>query len=469
MTRSGAFVIVAELLLAVPALNASPITSTWSGGAGNWSDPASWAAPSGVPLDGYQVLINNTSPLSIATVDVATPVLNNVGVASQASLVLAANLSAGEITSFGRIDVGGSATMNVSQGGFVQDTPTAALIVLSRGSVLDLGTYSQGGGLTLIDGTVTTSLFHVTGGNVTTGAGGALLVGNGGYVQDLNVSTLVDSGGRAVITGDYSQGNGTLIVNGSFSTSLVSVTGGNVAVGPGGQLIVGSGGYAQGVTGTATAISSGGQLTVSGSAYSQEIGTSTLIDGALTANQLNNSGLVTGDGTVNAYFRNLGTLEPGDDGAPGVFTINGQYAQHGFLDIDIDGPNSNSELNISDGATLHGTLDVSVGDGFTPQLGSSFVVMTYSSFVGAFDDIVASGLEPGEFWDVSYEKNDVLLTLEGTANSASLGDSLLPTPESGTFLTCATALGVIIIFLRIHFGPQLRAASASARCRSARI
>ena len=489
------------LLISLPAetLSADLSTSTWAGGSGVWSDPSQWILP-GTPQDGYQVLINNTAPQSRVTVDVPTAQLNNVGIASQAMLALAADLSTGELTSFGAVTVGNGATLNAGGGGFVQDGATAATTVSAGGNLLDTGTYSQGngstkisgrlttplfhvtggtvttgsggvltigaggytqaaavttqiasGGLmnltgdfsqgagrTIVNGTLSTPLFHVTGGTVTTGTGGVLTIGAGGYTQDSAVTTQIASGGLMNLTGDFSQGAGRTIVNGTLSTPLLHVTGGSVTVGAGGDLAIGNGGYTQGAPGTTTTIAAGGLINAIGGSYSQEIGTSTTVDGTLTASRVNNSGTVVGSGTVNGDFNDLGTIAPGD-GTTGSLLVSGNYDQTGFLDVDLDGPNSASILNVGGKALLNGTLDVSLLDGFVPVSGETFLVMTYESTSGGFYDIAGAGLPGDEFWNVTYGPNDLYLTVESTES----------TPEPATFLFLATDIAACLWARRI--------------------
>jgi hypothetical protein len=415
------------------SLKASPITSTWAGGSGDWSAAAQWILP-GIPLAGYQVLINNTTPLSQVTVDIPTAVLNNVGIASAASLTLTADLSSGEVTSFGIVNVGSGAILNAGTGGFVQDTSTAATTVSAGGSLLDTGSYSQGGGSTLVNGQLTTPLLHVTGGAVTTGTGGILTVGAGGYTQDLAVTTQINSGGQMNLTGDFSQGNGSTIVNGTLSTPLLHATGGTISVGSDGVLSTGSGGFTLGTPGTAATIASGGQIDAIGGNYAQEIGTSTTVDGTLTADVVNNSGTVSGTGLINGNFNDLGTIAPGDEKV-GALDIAGDYSQTGLLDIDLSGLGSSSVLNVTGDAVLGGTLDVSLLDGFVPVPGDTFLVMTYGSVSGSFYAIAEPGLPVGEFWEATYGPNAIYLTL-ATQSPA------IPEPDT-TFLL-VSGLGALL-------------------------
>ena len=426
--------VVSLFILAAKFASGELITSTWSGGAGTWSDPTKWILP-GIPQTGNQVIIDNTSPTSLVTVDVATAHLNNMGVAATAKLDLMANLTSDEITSFGTITTGPGATLHVGNGGFVQED-TALNLVSSGGSLLDIGNYSQGGGSTLVNGSMVTPLFHVTGGSVNVGSGGSLTIGDGGYTQDLAVTTTVASGGTMSLAGAFSQGNGTTVIDGNLSTALFHVTGGSVTVGSGGSLSTGTGGYTQGTAGTTTIIQSGAMLSTLGGDFSQEINTETVLDGFLDTNTVNNSGTLSGNGVIEGSFRDLGTVSPGDN-ASGIMSISGDYFQSGFLDLDIGGSNDSSLLKVGGTAVLGGTLDVALLGGFVPVSGETFLAMTYDSESGAYYNIIGSGLPGGDFWTATYSANALYLTFN-TPQSGVPEPSTLP-------LSAGVLLSILIV------------------------
>ncbi|HXS94679.1 MAG TPA: hypothetical protein VN736_08745 [Candidatus Limnocylindrales bacterium] len=417
---------------------ATPITSIWAGGSGNWSNSANWINPPGPPAAGYQVLIDNSNPVSSSVlVDVVTPLLNNVAVDAGDSVTVQQSLSAGTMRSFGGVGVNNGGLVSIGSGGFVQDQSTAATAVNAGGQFLDSGSYSQGNGSTLVNGTLSTSLLHVTGGSVTAGSGGMLSVGSGGYTQDSSVTTTIDSTGQLLVTGNYAQGNGTTIADGTLTAALFHVTGGTVVVGANGQISLGSGGYTQGTAGTSTSIASGGKVTISGGDYSQELGTTTTVDGSITAANVNNSGTLQGTGVINATVKDLGTLSPGDGGV-GATTINGAYSQSGFLDADIAGLGVNDFVDISGAATLGGTLFVDLLNGFVPAAGNSFHLMSYASRTGVFNTIDAPALSAGEFWQPVYGTTDFYLTIASGAS--------VPEPASW-ILTLAGAILAILMAL----------------------
>src|SRR5262249_13146351 len=107
-------------------------------------------------------------------------------------------------------------------------------------------------------------------------------------------------------------------------------------------------------------------------------------------------GTVFGASTISGNVTNSATISPGS--SPGILTINGDYTQtaSGVLNIEIGGTNAAKphfdQLIISGKATLKGTLNISLINGFTPALGDSFQFMTYGSRSGDFS--FTTGLAP---------------------------------------------------------------------------
>ncbi len=120
-------------------------------------------------------------------------------------------------------------------------------------------------------------------------------------------------------------------------------------------------------------------------------------------------GVLSGYGTVQANVTNSGTLLPGEDGAPGVLVINGNYTQTaaGTLDVQIGatGAAGFDQLAISGTATLDGTLNVTLLGGYVPNSGDSFPVMTFAAEVGSFAAVTGDG----PLFTVVYDPNDVTL------------------------------------------------------------
>ena len=137
----------------------------------------------------------------------------------------------------------------------------------------------------------------------------------------------------------------------------------------------------------------GGSLAFSGG-YTQTAGETKLNGGALSSSTTLNiqGGTLSGTGTVTANVSNGGLVSPG--ASPGILNITGTYTQTstGALNIEIGGLTAGSQfdqLAISGLATLNGTLNISLINGFTPSPGDTFQIMTFASRSGGFSATTA--------------------------------------------------------------------------------
>lgn len=124
---------------------------------------------------------------------------------------------------------------------------------------------------------------------------------------------------------------------------------------------------------------------------------------------------LTGTGTVTGNVVSFGSarVRPGGDQAAsltGVLTINGDYTQQDArLAIKIKGTAAGSEygvLNVTGTATLGGELQIMPIEGFEPQPGDEFVVLTAGVVDGTFS--VYAGLEA---FIVTYNAESVVVTI----------------------------------------------------------
>jgi outer membrane autotransporter protein len=102
-------------------------------------------------------------------------------------------------------------------------------------------------------------------------------------------------------------------------------------------------------------------------------------------------GILCGAGTVTAGVRNNGEVDPGGVGVAGRLTINGDYTQTaaGVLNIEVGGPNAGTDydqLVVTGQATLAGTLNVTLINGYVPAHGAPFQVMTFAGRGGTTFD-----------------------------------------------------------------------------------
>ena len=107
-----------------------------------------------------------------------------------------------------------------------------------------------------------------------------------------------------------------------------------------------------------------------------------------------------------------GLLSPGD--SPGTFTVDGDYDQgiDATMEIELAGlvPGDEHDVVVVTGdAELGGTLQILLLDGFEPQVGDTFEVMTLASRTGEFDTVAAPDLGEGKVIRVQYNDTNVTL------------------------------------------------------------
>jgi hypothetical protein len=133
-------------------------------------------------------------------------------------------------------------------------------------------------------------------------------------------------------------------------------------------------------------------------------------DGTMAANNnvLTGGGMVDcqegtcgGTGTIFGSLNNDATVAPGN--SPGILTVDGNYTQgaSGTLALEIGGlvpGEEHDKLVVTGTATLAGTLDVSLINGFTLAGDMEFDVLDFNSVVNDFSTF---NLPSGLVWDVS--------------------------------------------------------------------
>jgi len=166
--------------------------------------------------------------------------------------------------------------------------------------------------------------------------------------------------------------------------------------------------------------------------YVQTAGTAWLNGGNFqTSNSMSiQGGTLEGTGTVNGSVSNTGGIvQPGL--SPGILTISGSYTQGsgGILAVEIGGTTAGTEFDqlvVGDNASLDGTLDVTLINGFDPQLGDSFLVVDGSSS-GTFSTTQLPALSGGREWQVTY--GSVILSVVAASPTPTQTPTDTPTPQ----------------------------------------
>jgi hypothetical protein len=128
------------------------------------------------------------------------------------------------------------------------------------------------------------------------------------------------------------------------------------------------------------------------------------------------NGRIQGTGVIFGNIANNGgEISPGM--STGVLTVAGDYSQNdeSTVLIELGGLVAGSQydqLRISDSATLDGTLDVKLIDGFSPSVGSSFEILTAGlGMSGIFENVSVPVLAGDLGWRILYGRTSVSLVV----------------------------------------------------------
>ncbi len=196
---------------------------------------------------------------------------------------------------------------------------------------------------------------------------------------------------------------GTLdVAGGSFTVSAAWALAGTVSVEVGATLSLTTGSNNSGSLNILGTLTAGGTFTNSGSvnlsgaftvtaggSYTQTTGGSTTLNGgSLTAAALNlQGGILAGAGTITGDVTNAAEIDVGGVGSAGLLAIMGNYTQTaaGVLNLEVGGYGAGvgfDQLTVSGTATLGGTMNVSLLNGFVPMSGDAFALLTFASATG---------------------------------------------------------------------------------------
>lgn len=446
---NGGVTLSSGTTLALGGANFSNTTISGGGlvtGTGNFSGATNL---SGITNQGTINVTGGTLTLSSVTNSGATYNLS-AGVTVNASGL---SLNGGALTGAGTFNLSGSDSLNgTSNSALVNILGTTAL----NGTALNSGTFAVGSGATLtlngfvVGGNVTTA---ATGSILTTGVSALLGVSNpgaanysvGGYLSvtgsdwDLGGgnTTAVQNGGSLVISGNGNNAGGTLTVNtgGVFQAANYTQSSGSTKIDgtfqigslatPGLIDVMGGTFVYSGAADILGNIQSASGLTIDGN--SSIFGNVQLGEGSRLLGNHTISGNFAG--TRAATVTNAGVISPGH--SPGVDTVNGNYTQTstGDLEIQLGGISANQydRLIVNGIATLGGTLNVTLIDGFTPQLGEVFRIITDQGTLGDFATVNMANLGPG-------------LALMETRDVRGISLTVNAVPEPGTVLLIACGL-----------------------------
>jgi hypothetical protein len=275
---------------------------------------------------------------------------------------------------------------------------------VAKGSTLDitLGPFLNFSGTTLTGGTyLVAGTLQFDNANIVTNAANITLTGTSSQIIDQSSHNALASFATNASSGSFTLSGGQVFAAGAFSNA------GRMTISKGSTFTAGGGGYTQ--TGGTTRVD--GTLATSGLS-SFRSGELLLVAAGPIDIQ---GGSVFGTGNLSAIVNSSGVITPADSGAKtGVLTITGAYTQNpaGALDINIAGTTPGKQfdrLAVTGTASLSGTLNIGLLNGFVPALGSVFGILTASSVSGRFATVNGASINPSEHFAVKYNANNVTL------------------------------------------------------------
>jgi hypothetical protein len=224
------------------------------------------------------------------------------------------------------------------------------------------------------------------GANIATNSASIMLTGAKSQIIDQTAANALANFATNTKTGSFSLMSGkTLTTSGNVSNA------GMLKVGPNSGLQTGSG------------------------SYTQTAGTTT-VDGVLNAptGVSIQAGKLFGKGTVAGTVVSSGAVTAGDTPkktgklSPSTYTQNA----NGSLNIAIGGLTAGTQygqLAVANGASLNGTLNVTLINNFLPAIGNTFTILTTSARTGQFATVNGLSINGGEHFQISYGATSVTL------------------------------------------------------------
>lgn len=353
-------------------------------------------------------------------------------------------------TTYGNVRLNNSNGANLSANATVDGTLTlqnGTLNVQTNTLILNNGITASGGGVLSSAATGTVNYNQSSNGQT-------VLTANYGNLTFSNFNKTLPSA-TVGIAGTFTPGSATghtitgntINFNGSGAQTIPAFTYNNLQT------------ATSGVKTTSGAVNVNGNATVgAGTTLSVASGSTLTVTGTLT-----NNSIIQGRGTIVNNFTNpVGSVvAPGL--SPGILNITGNYTNSGNFNVELGGttpgldPNGHDQLVISGTATIGGTLNVTLTNGFNPAPGDTFLILNAASSTGDFTTINLPNIAPN-VWGLGHNKptGDIRLFVFGP-NSAEASISGKIISPNGTGISKAQVSitdqnGITRTFLSNSFG-----------------
>src|SRR5579863_7664391 len=303
--------------------------------------------------------------------------------------------------------IGDSNQMPITNNGTIMANKTSPLsIVPNATGFTNNGKLIVSKGSMLIINSIVGPFNNLVGGTLTGGTYSPTGMLEFGSAITTNAASITLTGPSAEILNTSTNGNALALLAANATTGVLSLQAGQA-------LATGNSFSNAGKT----TVGAGSSFTVGGS-YTQTAGTTT-VDGTLTASSGLNlqKGTLQGKGTLAAVVTSNGTVVVGDSTSKaGLLTVTGTYSQGstGTLDVAISGTtvgSQYSQMAVSNGVSLGGTLTIKRTSSFVPALGDVFTIVTGSAVSGQFSKVNGTSINSGEHFEVAYTSTTVTLTV----------------------------------------------------------
>jgi len=461
-----------------------------SGGGGPVNNAGLFEKSAGTGTTAVQVPFNNTG-----TVDVQTGTVSVAGGTDTGAFLVSGTLTfaggartmsaTASITGSGSVVANGGATSNAGSYAISGGTTVNVATLNLTGSVTSLGPVSINGGgfgvlnLSNTEGTATTSSLLLTGGSLQgssilvvsglttwtggsmTGSGstnttGGVAVTSGPIFGAPALGRTLNNGGTVTVTGSQLWAIGTGATLNNLASGTIDVQGDAALYLSGGGGPVNNAGIFRKSAGTGTTAvqlpitNSGTVESLSGtvsfsSSYTQTMGATLLNGGAVTSSATMNiqGGTLEGSGTLTATVNNTGgSVAPGL--SAGQLNQTGAYTQAsgGSFAAQIGGLTAGSQydrLATSGAASLAGTLEITLIDGFEPNVGDTFTIMTFGSRTGDFTTVNGLVIGSGKVFQKTVTATDVTLVVTSAPTpTPTVTMTATPTPTTTPTTTTPT-------------------------------
>src|SRR5579863_2165683 len=303
--------------------------------------------------------------------------------------------------------IGDSNQMPITNNGTIMANKTSPLsIVPNATGFTNNGKLIVSKGSMLIINSIVGPFNNLVGGTLTGGTYSPTGMLEFGSAITTNAASITLTGPSAEILNTSTNGNALALLAANATTGVLSLQAGQA-------LATGNSFSNAGKT----TVGAGSSFTVGGS-YTQTAGTTT-VDGTLTASSGLNlqKGTLQGKGTLAAVVTSNGTVVVGDSTSKaGLLTVTGTYSQGstGTLDVAISGTtvgSQYSQMAVSNGVSLGGTLTIKRTSSFVPALGDVFTIVTGSAVSVQFSKVNGTSINSGEHFEVAYTSTTVTLTV----------------------------------------------------------